>query len=232
MYIFYRISDNGYKKIKPPFINNENCLKNFIKVFSKYLDNLMIIADNMSDNSLSMLYKYIEKDHIINVSIGHGAGTFNIALDKALELPDNEIVYFVENDYLHKDNADIILYDGFHIGSDFITLYDHPDKYLDPSLGGNAFCYGGAENTRIYLGKYAHWKLTNSTTMTFASKVQTLKKTKNIIKKWTSGEHPHDFNMFIELLQNKYSLISCIPGYATHGETQWLCPLVDWNQVL
>ena len=39
------------------------------------------------------------------VSVGHGAGTFNLALDEALTLDDDEIVYFIENDYLHKPNS-------------------------------------------------------------------------------------------------------------------------------
>jgi outer membrane scaffolding protein for murein synthesis (MipA/OmpV family) len=62
------------------------------------------------------------------------------------------------------------------LGASFVSLYDHPDKYLPPSQGGNPYCEGGAEDTRVYLTKSTHWKITNSTTMTFAATVSTLKK--------------------------------------------------------
>ena len=67
--------------------------------------------------------------------------------------------------------------------------------------------------------------------MTLASKVSTLKQTENILRKHTSGTHPNDFHMFIELRENNHLLITPIPGYATHGETAWLSPLTDWSQI-
>jgi hypothetical protein len=143
-----------------------------------------------------MINKYIDPINIVKVSIGHGAGTFNLALDKSLTYPDDEIVYFVENDYLHKQTAPDVLQEGFDLGASFVALYDHPDKYLDPSNGGNPYSAGGAEDTRVYLTDSCHWKVTNSTTMTFAAKVSTLKRVEPILRKHTSGTHPDDFQMF------------------------------------
>ena len=65
--------------------------------------------------------------------------------------------------------------------------------------------------------------------MTFAATVKTLKKNEPVLRKWTDSTHPHDFDMFMELRDMGSSLISPIPGYATHGETKWLCPLVNWG---
>lgn len=229
MKIYYRISDTGYNKIKPQYINNENCLANFTTVFSEYIDHLCIIADNISETTYNMIIKYVPAPNINMVSVGHGAGTFNIALTEALKLPDTENVYFVENDYLHKPNSDNILKEGLSLGVPYITLYDHPDKYMDPAIGGNPFCTGGAENTRVYLSKSCHWKITNSTTMTFAAAVKTLQEDEDILRKWTSNTHPNDFQMFLELHKNNKFLISPIPGYSTHGETQYLTPLTNWE---
>jgi glycosyltransferase involved in cell wall biosynthesis len=229
MKIIYRISDAGYNKVKPDYITNENCLENFVNVFSN--DNLYIIADNCSKDTLQMITKYIHPNSIETVSVGHGAGTFNLALDYALTLPDNEIVYFVENDYLHKPGADKIILEGFNLGASFVSPYDHPDKYMIPENGGNPYCEGGAEDTRVYLTDSCHWKITNSTTMTFASKVSTLKRIESILKKHTVGTHPNDFHMFLELRENNELLITPIPGYSTHGETAWLSPLTDWSKI-
>lgn len=229
MVVIYRISDTGYKKEKPEYINNKNCFLNALRTFNRAY--WWVIADNVGEETKEVLHSKITT--IEHVNIGHGAGTFNLALDFALNIPDpNEIVYFLENDYVHRYEADRVLSSGFDLGFDYVTLYDHPDKYLTPAEGGNPFCQGRSEETRVYLGEHCHWKLTNSTTMTFATKVKTLKEDQAILRKWTSGTHPHDFQMFMELKQIGRRLASPIPGFATHGETQWLSPLTNWKQEL
>jgi hypothetical protein len=230
MKIIYRISDAGYNKVKPDYINNENCLKNFCEVFSKQKHNfdIKIIADNISEATDYMIQKYIPIDDITYVSIGHGAGTFNLALDIALKEKDNEIIYFLENDYLHKPGADKILEEGFSLGYDYVSLYDHPDKYIN---GANPFVEDGGEVTRLMLTNSCHWKLTNSTTMTFAARVSTLKQDESILREFTSGTHPNDFYMFLALREKQHGLITPVPGYSTHGETAWLSPLTDWSKI-
>ena len=228
MRIIYRISDAGYNKVKPDYITNENCLANAVKVFNDC--EFSIIADNVSKETDEMIQKYVPKSGILYVSVGHGAGTFNLALDEALQLDDDEIVYFIENDYLHKPDSRTIIEEGLNFGANFVSLYDHPDKYMDPIDGGNPYCKGGAEDTRVYLSESTHWKVTNSTTMTFAARVKTLRRTESILRKHTNGSHPNDFQMFLELRKNNEYLVTPIPGYATHGETAWLSPLTNWNE--
>jgi hypothetical protein len=231
MKIIYRISDTGYNKVKPDYINNENCLRNFCNIFFDHIHDIHILADNCSEPTMDVIRKFIDPINIEKVSIGHGAGTFNLALDKALKWEDDEIVYFVENDYLHKQGSPDVLQEGFDLGASFISLYDHPDKYKGPGQGGNPYCEGGAEDTRVYLTDSCHWKITNSTTMTFASKVSTLKRVESILRKHTVGTHPNDFPMFLELRENNELLITPLPGYSTHGETAWLSPLTDWSKI-
>lgn len=234
MRIIYRISDAGYNKVKPEYINNENCLQNALEVFSN--QDWLIIADNCSEETLHMIHRLTVfnsfSGEIKTCSVGHGAGTFNMALDYALTLPDSEVVYFLENDYLHLSNSHRAIYDALLLGADYVSLYDHPDKYMKRENGGNPFVESdGGEPTKLYLGKNCHWRLASSTTMTFAARVQTLKKDEAILREHTKGTHPNDFEMFTELnKQNK--LLSPIPSYATHGETQWLAPLVKWEQIL
>jgi len=226
MKTIYRISDAGYNKVKPDYINNENCLKNFVHTFGN--QNLEIIADNCSKETLQMITKYCHPNKINTVSVGHGAGTFNLALDMALKYDDETIIYFVENDYLHKPGSDKILVEGLQIGYNYVALYDHPDKYIN---GANPFIEDGGEVTRVMLSNSCHWKITNSTTMTFAAQVKTLKEDESILREYTSGSYPRDFEMFLALREKQHGLITPIPGYATHGETAWLSPLTDWSQI-
>lgn len=229
MRIIYRISDSGYNKVKPDYINNENCLANTTKEFDNSI--WSVIADNISSDTNDMIQKYVTRDCILYTEKGNGAATFNLALDEALTYDDDEIVYFIENDYLHKPGSEKIIQEAFELGASFVSLYDHPDKYLPPSKGGNPYCEGGAEDTRVYKTDSVHWKITNSTTMTFAAKVSTLKENENILRKHTSGTHPNDFQMFLELRANNKLLVTSIPGYSTHGETAWLSPLTDWSKI-
>ncbi len=226
LYIFYRISDAGYKKEKLPNINNENCLKNAVSVFPSDKVHWKIICDNCCQETMNMVRKYLPEECIEQVSIGHGAGTFNLTLDKALELDDDAIVYFLENDYLHLPVSLDVINEGFNLGADVLTLYDHPDKYEKT----HPLFYFMNKNTHVYLGKLRHWKTEFSTTMTFAARVKFLKKYEKILRKWTKGRHPFDFNMFNELYRKGVELICPIPGCSTHGETAFLCPMTDWEK--
>ena len=229
MKIIYRISDAGYNKVKPDYINNENCLKNFVYVFGN--QNIQIIADNCCDDTIKMIKKYIHPNQITQVSIGHGAGTFNLALDEALKLDDDEIVYFIENDYIHLPGSPEILEEGFELGASYMTLYLHPDKFIPQSKGGNPEVdYDGGYMTKIYRGKPQLFGMFNSTTMTFAAKVKTLKEDESILRKWTSEKHPNDFQMFLELRDKGSALLCPLNTYSTHGETNWLAPLYKVEQ--
>jgi len=234
MKVIYRISEGGYPKEKPDYITKINCLKNALKHFKQ--DDFLLIMDGVSDNLKSEIEKiYSGKAQL--TSIGNPAGTFQIQMDHAIGLTnilmasDDEIIYFLEDDYVHKQNSQKILEEGFELGMDYVTLYDHPDKYLNPIEGGNPYCEGRAEFTRVYLGNNSHFKLTNSSTMTFAAKVKTLKEDEGVMRSWTNGTHPHDFQMFQEINKKGRRLVSPLPGYSTHGETRWLTPLINWENI-
>ena len=87
--------------------------------------------------------------------------------------------------------------------------------------------------SKIIATSSVHWRTTPSTTNTYACKLKTLKKHFDIhvqycdlIEKWTK-----DHDKFTHLWNIGSNLISCIPGYSTHGETAWLTPLTDWSTI-
>lgn len=228
LFIFYRISDGGYDKNKPGYISNAKCLENFTTHFST--ERMTLIADNVKDETWDWLnrdYSSISKER---TDFGNGAQSFNRSLDLALKNGDEAIIYFVEDDYIHRAGAQKILLNGFTLSVDYVTLYDHPDKYMDPGKGGNPFVKSGGEETKILLTDFCHWKVTNSTTMTFAARVKTLKKDERVLRKFTDGTYPFDYKMFLKLRKKGRILVSSIPGFATHGEIEWLAPLTDWSQ--
>jgi hypothetical protein len=220
------LSDSGYAKAKPDYINNLNCLRNYLKEFGS--QGLKIIADNVSNKTFDRLKG--DNLDVERTAYGNGAASFNHALEMALKNPDDSIVYLLEDDYLHRPGARKILMEGVNSGADYVSLYDHPDKYATDKAS-NPLVSGEGELTRVFHTDSVHWKITNSTTMTFAALVKTLKRDLAVIMEHTSGSHPRDFDMFIALRRKGRVLITPIPGYSTHGESSWLAPLTDWEKV-
>ena len=227
MRILYRISDGSYKKERFQHATKKGCLENFLKHFPS--EEITLYADNVSDETYEWLQTYDLE--VIRTNGGSSAAGFRIVLDEALKLDDTEIVYFVEDDYLHLENSRQVLLEGLE-RTDYVTLYDHVDKYMPASEGGNPYIdEDAAEETKVFLTKSSHWKLTNSTTMTFAAKVKTLREDEPTWRKHIEGKHPNDFGCFIELRNNGRSLSSPMPGLSTHCEPMWAAPLIDWEQV-
>jgi hypothetical protein len=210
--------------------NKFKSLDNFNKEF-KPLNTIIII-----DNGNEELNNYISKTkykETISSALGN-APSFLFAVNYAINTLNEatDYVYFVEDDYLYLPNSCKILKEGLQ-RSHYVTLYDHPDKYINHNEGGpNPFVDQGGENTKVILTDSCHWKLTNSTTMTFATSVKTLKEDLSV---WTeccnNRTIPDDFATFIKLRNKGRTLISPLPGYSTHTETAHLSPLIDWDKI-
>jgi len=229
--VYYRISDAGYKK--PKIATKKHCLLNFLSQWP--LEEIEVYADKVNAETKQFLDDYAELTSLnvqyIPEEQGGNAASWRYVKEKALALPDTEVVYFVEDDYLHLDYSRRILLEGI-VRADYVSLVDYPDKYIPASRGGNPFIDdSGSEPTRVILTASTHWRLANSTTMTFATKVKTLREDNEIWSKHTSGVHPNDFPCFIELLQKGRSLITPIPSLATHAEPGTLAPLIEWEKV-
>jgi len=228
MKIIYRISDGGYNKIKPYYVTNKNIFKHFIKIFTGY--DIYVVADNVCDETYDFILQYIDKSKVFKTQLSNAA-SFMYAVDFAIaQFNDTEKVYFAEDDYIYVNNAPMIIEEGLDVG-DYSSGYDHPDKYINSGEGGNPYVSDGGENTKVKISKNSHWKITNSCCMTFATRVSTLKQDLQIYKKWCSGTHPNDFQMFLDLKRiNNKNVVSCIPAVSTHGETSNLSPFINWEQ--
>jgi len=232
IYIYYRHTSNHIVRNRPSWFSFENCWKNLLNTtYKKENINITLALDGDINNDFTKNYK--DRFTLFPTDYNSSLISYRELLKhiKGIKMDKDDLIYFVENDYLHNYNSKDILLEGFKLGAPFVSLYDHPDKYLSPDKGGNPYCEGGAEDTRVYLTDSVHWKITNSTTMTFAAKVSTLKLNEGILRKHTAGTHPDDFQMFLELRQTNQLLITPIPGYSTHGETAWLSPLTNWNKI-
>ena len=229
MKVIYRISNTGYKKNKPPYVNPKTIFLHFLKVFLGH--EIYVVADNLLDETYEFLCLHFPKDRIFRTQLSN-AGAFMYAVDYAItHFKDTDVVYFAEDDYIYTRNAPRIIEEGLTI-ADYSSGYDHPDKYINHCDGGpNYHISEGGELTRVLITKSSHWKFTNSCCMTFATTVRVLKRDLDVYKKHCSTSHPNDFPMFEELIQiRKSKLVSPIPSVSTHGEYEWLAKFVDWEK--
>lgn len=238
MQVVYRISpEKATGKPRPEWFSKTRCLANHMRVFGDkalvhFVAHRFDDDNHLDDAFLRRTSPYY--DHPIHhIQADNGAQAFLRALDYTLglDVPGDEIIYLVEDDYLHRPGAPEAIFEGLVLGFDYVTLYDHPDKYFDTG-GPNPCVKEGAEDTRLYLGPRCHFKLTNSTTMTFACKLGTLRKDAGAFYGINGGATmPQDFQTFCRLREEGRTIGSAVPGFATHCESKWLSPLVDWEAV-
>jgi hypothetical protein len=137
---------------------------------------------------------------------GSDSASFRAAMAVAKNL--DGIIVFLEDDYVCTPDWHLVQ-EGLRFG-DYVTLYDHPDKY-EPQ-------YEGIPCT-VHKGKYRHWRTTPSTTNSYAMTSATLKRDWDIHAEYCKGsgitlDHPK----FLALWQHGRRLVSCIPSAWSHEE--------------
>lgn len=213
MKLYYRISDQSYPKPKLPGSDKEVCLLNFVGAFRT-----VIFGDSSAGQPLRVVCDRCNPDTVdmvracglpLSVTDRGNAGSFREALAMAITQPDDEVAYFCEDDYLHHPAAPKALAEGCG-RADYVTLYDHPDKYTR--------YYNGGEYSKVIRTDSSHWRFTVSTCMTFAAKAKTLREDWEVFLKYTDGPHPHDHAIFTELQKKGRRLAVSIPGLACHTD--------------
>ena len=181
---------------------------------------VICIADNASEQQCLF---FAENSCCFYRSSKGNSGSFRLAIDLA-RLHPADIYYFVEDDHLHLPDQKSYLAAGLEY-FDFISLYDHPDKY-------QSRCYPGLQR-KLLATAVGHFSSSPSTVMTFACKADTLHRARDILLEPVfTGESlkvPRDHDMFIDLANKGFTLGTSIPGRSTHCERQWLSPYVDWR---
>ena len=211
-------------KQRPEWWDKEKVFQNFKNTLNPETTSYTIIYDEHYGKIENTFLSQEENVHIINC--GGEAKSFIETL-KYIQTQNHsaeDIIYFLEDDYVHRPNWDKILMEGFELGVDYVTLYDHADKYMD---------FYSEFRTKVLHSKSSHWMATPSTTNTFAVKFSTLMKDFSVHHKYSTGVEPSaDHQKFIDLSKKGRVLISSIPGYSTHCQADLLSPCIDWKEFL
>lgn len=233
-----RVPQSGASS-RPSWYNKETVFRSVFLTRDENTEFTVIFDGDPTDH---WIHKYPIKE-LVPIQVGTDklslANMLHFSMN--MDLPEDDILYFLEDDYLHKKGWCDILREGLSkklvpestqfnyvtlYDFDYITLYDHYDKYhFNDEYAKQAY---SNLLSRIVVSKSVHWRTVPSTTNTFAMRFKTFMDDidthmvyKNI-----------DNDKFLALGKEGRVLASCVPGWSTHCHTDFLSPCVDWEEIV
>ena len=221
-------------------------------VLPKIEFNIVLIDVNSEKNDIEQMKKQLDKSNLKNSIISLNVKEFlndikNInakkervtenqksnmsAIHKSLLVAKdqcNDLVYFVEDDYLHQlDSIFEMIFTYERISSQmnrelFICPTDYP------------YLYTKAESTNIFLGSNKHWRKVEETLCTFLTSVNIIEKYWNQFTSMCLFEHYPFEQPLHDIYKSEYCL-SPMPSLALHctnvNSIFGLSPYMDWEKI-
>lgn len=220
--IIYRCCEIDSKEsFRPKWFSKLNCAKNFLKFFlNKNIDILCV-----HDGEIGEIYKLFKENEIYIYKINNNSNlkSLEYCLNLAKDIVNNDFIYFLEDDYLHRYEAYDAMVDGFNIIKNnnsikFLSLQDHMDRYTRT----DDLDYG---RTNVYVTNTCHWRTAESTTCTWAiAQEDYMEFGYNLAMK----HRLNDRALFREALTMGKRLITPMPGFSTHCHLPFLSPTINW----
>ena len=210
--IDHNSSENDLKKIKNQLDNSK-------------FENLILSLDvNEFKNEITKINaenKEVTQNQISNMSNIHKS--FIIAKKQCKDL-----IYFVEDDYLHKIDAI----------SEMIYAYERISSQIGKELIlcpiDYPYLYSKVDNTNIFLGATKHWRAIGETLVTFFTSVDMLHKHWDKFTSMCKYEHYPFEKPLHEIYKTEWCL-SPIPSLAFHctniNSIYGLSPTLDWKKI-
>tara|TARA_A100001011_G_C14314647_1_gene847339 strand:+ start:2708 stop:3736 length:1029 start_codon:yes stop_codon:yes gene_type:complete len=149
---------------------------------------------------------------------------------KSLELSkaSNDLIYFVEDDYIHKIESI----------SEMIFTYERIASLTSNELilcpSDYPYLYAKASNTKIFLGENYHWRKVDETLCTFLMSKKTIEKHWKKLINMCEIEH-YPFESPLHEIYKEELCISPVPSLAVHftniNSIFGLSPNIDWQKL-
>ncbi len=220
MLIVYRACSTGNpQKIRPiegKFELVKTCFNSFLKAFQDVDCKLVILLDKPTMEFRELFKGFeVEETYYSNFTEGN-IYSFHRQIDLANESKDN--FFFIEDDYFFLPSSGKIIEKALtdpDMINGFLTPYDHPGYYSEET-------HNYKKEVKLLGGH--HFQSVISTTLTFGGKYKSLVNEAQTMKKYGWTDHP----MWCDITQ-RVPLYAPIPTLATHMETPYLAPGVNWS---
>ena len=141
---------------------------------------------------------------------------------------EKDLVYFVEDDYIHKDDAI----------TEMLFTYERLSSQLKRELvmcpTDYPFLYNKTDNTQIFLGNKKHWRTTRETLLTFLTSKELIEKHWVLLENMCKLEHS-PFEKPLHKIYETELCISPMPSLALHctnaNSVFGLSPNLNWKEL-
>ena len=216
-------------RTRPKWFNKIKVFENFKNTIDTKLVNYTIVYDEFYGD-VSKTFLGLEKDVEV-IKCGSECDSFLRTLEiiQSRNFDDDQIIYFLEDDYLHRPSWCDIMLEGFTLNPSYLTLYDF-DFFIKKGY-----------LSEIFVTQNSHWRAVPATTNTFACRYKTLIEDMEVHKKYSSDNaikeedgfyFSRDYEKFWELTNQKKYIISPMPGWSTHCDANHISPIIDWEKVI
>jgi len=215
-------------RTRPSWFNKIKVFENFKNTLNPDLINYTIVYDEFY-GSIDKTFLAKEKNVEI-IKCGNECDSFLKTLEiiQSRNFDDEQIIYLLEDDYLHRPGWCEVMLEGFEINSHYLTLYD-----FDFFIAKGWLC-------EIFTTPSSHWRAVPATTNTFACKYKTLIEDIEIQKEYSiygiremdEYSYSRDYNKFWELQKQQRYLISPMPGWSTHCDENHISPIINWKKIM
>lgn len=249
--VIFRTCDtvNSVHQTPRPFgLDKKTLIKiSFISLVESIKDfehEIFVIGDKLSDEMISFFSSF----HV-NLTLGNYGNDESIrqTLILAKGLPEDEWVYFCEDDYVHRPETFTYIVELIENRKEYLSylpgrkllrfligdlasipLVIHPTDYPDRYLKTHR------KQSFIFVSKYCHWRQISNTTFTFLTEAKTVKNYYKVFLEASNGANDGVLSkkIFGRLnFINKALCVSPMPSLTAHMHNTTLSPLVDWEKI-
>ena len=218
------------KKIEINFIiidhnSSKENLRKINSIFEKFKINYKLINLKVS-NFDSVIEKINERGE--KVSFNQMSNMSNINQSLLESKKSKDLIYFVEDDYLHKENAI----------EEMVLTYERISSQLNKEIiicpTDYPYLYAKSELTQNFLGESHHWRRVNESLCTFLTSRKIIEKYWDKYLSMCKKEHA-PFEKPLHEIYEKELCISPIPTLAVHftniNSIFGLSPNTDWEKI-
>ena len=221
------------------------CFQSLRDAVRPFPHQIEVLGDRLSDQLLDFFSKL--SIPVTNGQFGNDE-SIRATFRAALAYPDDEWVYFCEDDYLHRASSFLHL-------DEFI---DRREQYLvtRPGASWQRFLTGRPERNPLFISLHddpynyrarkrrpslvfrsaqCHWRQVGCTTFTFLTQVRWVRKYHGVLERSATGANDRYMSRQIygsTALRGRALCVSPLPALATHLHEGQLSPGVDWKALL
>jgi len=232
---------------RPEWFDYEKVFKNLLNTTNFKLTDLTVCFDGTKedyDSHYTIKYEnqFAFKIQLINTKEFNGYSYENDGSSKSTSLvsriirndnlPDDNLIYILENDYLHRNywaEMTLDLFNNYIDENYYISLYDHFDKYIFTYKDRNDH-WGMYKDlkSKIIVSSYCHWREVPLICSSWIMSKKLFYRDYDLLSCGTSDNT--QCGKISELYETKF--LSPIPSIATHCQIPFLAPFLDWNKII